>query len=502
MTDPLKPLKRSAKALQKAYDSGDESARLQVHAYVSAVRPLKRADFLHVIARQKGFESWPKLKVAVEARGLARVDAQERLKKALYLGQKPIVERLLAEMPDIASDHFGLQIALYDRTAVQETLWSDPSLATRAIGPRRPILHLAFSRYHQMVSGRDADMLAIAALLHAHGADVNDAYPYQPGGEDMLSALYGALGHGNNMPLARWLLEHGADPNDGESLYHSTELGHHDGLKLLLSHGARPEGTNALFRAMDFNDHAAVKMLLSAGSDPNVLLVGERIPALHHAARRMCDGVMAQQLLEAGADKDRLWNGLSALTLAQLYGNAPVAAVLADAGTSAQPDPALANVIAVMQGAPHAPIDPDKLPEAIGDLLHNLVMLPGSERDVERLVAAGWPWDGADAYDMTPVQLAGWQGMPALMAFFLRMKPDLGHINGYGGTLLSTIIHGSENAPDRPGQDHLACLRLALTEGVALPQPAMTHAGRADVAAFLTEWGARHPGQVVPYGIS
>lgn len=501
MTDPLDPLKRSAKALQKAYDAGDDNARLQVRAYLDADKALKHADYLYVIARQQNFESWPKLKAAVDARGLPRTQAQERLKIALYLGQKPIVEQLLADMADIATDNLALQIALYDRAAVRDTLWGDPTLATRLIGPRRPILHLAFSRYHQMVPDRTADMLAIAQMLLEHGADVNDAYPHQPGSEEMLSALYGALAHARNMPLARWLLENGADPNDGESLYHTTELGHSEGLRLLLAHGAKPDGTNALFRAMDFNAHAAVGLLLKAGADPNEALCGEGFTALHHAARRMCDGKMIALLLKAGADPDALWNGLSARTLAQLYGNDAVAAALANNG-SAPVDPIVQNIINVVQDAPHQPIDAGRIPNAISDLLHNLVIVPGSEPVVQRLVMAGWPWDGVDSSKITPVQLAGWQGMPALMAFFLGMKPDLSHINGYGETLLSTIIHGSENAPSRSGQDHVECLRLALTEGVALPQPAIAGAGRSDVAAFLKEWAAAHPGQVVAYGIA
>ena len=115
MTDPLDPLKRSAKTLQKAYEAGDDNARLQVRAYLDADKALKHADYLYVIARQQNFESWPKLKAAVDARGLPRTQAQERLKVALYLGQKPIVEQLLADMADIATDNLALQIALYDR---------------------------------------------------------------------------------------------------------------------------------------------------------------------------------------------------------------------------------------------------------------------------------------------------------------------------------------------------------------------------------------------------
>ena len=111
----------------------------------------------------------------------------------------------------------------------------------------------------------EADMLVIAGALVENGADVNDGYAFPAGSDHRLSALYGAIGHANNMALGRWLLQHGADPNDGESLYHSVELGHHEGLRMLLQHGADPKGTNALLRAMDFDDIEAVRMLLAAG---------------------------------------------------------------------------------------------------------------------------------------------------------------------------------------------------------------------------------------------
>jgi hypothetical protein len=66
-----------------------------------------------------------------------------------------------------------------------------------------------------------------------------------------------------------------------------------------------------------------------------------------------------------------------------------------------------------------------------------------------RLVALGVPFDTPDGEGLTPVQIAGWEGLPDIMAYLLSLKPDLGHINGYGGTLLSTILHGSENNPNR-----------------------------------------------------
>ncbi|WP_242500835.1 ankyrin repeat domain-containing protein [Tropicimonas sp. IMCC6043] len=285
----LQQLRRDAKALKKLHEAGDAEAvrRLAVHPPGSD-GPLKHADFLHVIAREQGFASWPRLKLAVETAGLDRAQQIQRLKMALFHGQIAVVERLLEQTPDLADGLFSIQVALLNRAEVARMLEEDPGRATSLHGPRRPICHLAFSRWIHARPELEADMLAIARMLVENGADVNDSFPAGAGNDHRLSALYGAIGHGNNMVLARWLLENGADPNDGESLYHSTELGHHVGLRLLLAHGATPAGTNALLRAMDFNDHVAVQMLLDAGAHPDDFagepVGGERpqvIPALH-----------------------------------------------------------------------------------------------------------------------------------------------------------------------------------------------------------------------------
>lgn len=61
-----------------------------------------------------------------------------------------------------------------------------------------------------------------------------------------MSALYGAAGIVHDPDLTRVLLDAGADPDDGESLYHSTEAESPEGLRLLLARGAQTRGTNAL----------------------------------------------------------------------------------------------------------------------------------------------------------------------------------------------------------------------------------------------------------------
>ncbi|WP_425099498.1 ankyrin repeat domain-containing protein [Tropicibacter sp. S64] len=508
MTDlSLDGLRFAAKRLHHAYIARAPWAveRLAQHPPGKPPEALTRADFLHVIAQEHGFASWPKLKLAAETLGLDRAAAQQQLKIALFHGQNARTEALLARFPDLADGLFGLQCALYQREAVAAALAAKPGLAVERLGPRTPILHLAFSKWIHARPDLEADMLAVAQMLLDHGADVNDGYPYQPGEDHLLSALYGAIGHADNMVLGRWLMEHGADPNDGESLYHATELGHHAGLRMLLEAGADPKGTNALFRAMDFNDHGAVRLLLDHGArvdDYNAAPVGGEapvvIPALHQVARRGCDGAMARMVLEAGADPALRWKGVTAYEMAVVFGSDAVAEAIREAGGETSVSPQTEPLVAAVEGRDGPFIDPAKLPEAFAHLLREMVHMADRLPQMQALVARGLPYDQPDAHEkVTPTHIAGWSGLPEVLGWLIGLRPDLSHVNAYGGTLLSTIIHGSENNPAREGRDYLACLTLALEAGVALPEAALRGAGRADVAAFLEAWAEAHPGQVV-----
>ncbi|SNR25049.1 ankyrin repeat domain-containing protein [Puniceibacterium sediminis] len=504
----LDSLRRDAKALKKAHAARAPGAleRLKAHVPRADLGALKHADFLHVIAREHDFESWPRLKLAAETIGMDRAARQQRLKVALFHGHGWAAEQLLDETPDLADGLFGLQCALYDRAAVVSALARDPGLAVQTFGPRRPILHLAFSKWIKQRPDLEADMLAVAEALKTAGADVNDGYAAEAAPDRALSALYGALGHSDNMVLARWFLDHRADPNDGESLYHATELGHHDGLRMLLAHGADPKGTNALLRAMDFDDVAAVRMLLEHGAQPDdfddtdaVDVQPWTIPALHHAARRGSGVEMVALLLEHGADPARPYQGVSAYSYARVHGNRIVADAIEERGAAI---PLTREEKLLAQAAdgdlrPGIFIDPDKLPEAYRTILRQILHLPGRLDHIRRLVGLGVEYDGTDSEGLTPVQVAGWSGLPEVLEYFLSLRPDLSHVNGYGGTLLSTIIHGSENNLQQDGRDYLACLELALRQGVALPRKMIGQAGREDVAAFLEAWAEAHPGQVV-----
>jgi ankyrin repeat protein len=354
-------------------------------------------------------------------------------------------------------------------------------------------------------------MLAIADLLLAHGADVNRGMPSHDGSDHMLSPLYFAIGHADNMALGRWLLEHGANPNDEESLYHATELGHHEGLTMLLEHDADPSGTNALLRAMDFHDVEAVRMLLDAGAladefnaDPVGGQMPSVVPCLHQAARRMSPPTMIKLLLEAGADPGRTYEGCSAYGYACVFGHDALVDAIVSHGDAVALTPQEVLLAKAAKGEPTDGqfIDPAQLPEAYRGIIRTIAHLPGKLDHIKRLVALGVEFDQPDQEGLTPVQAVGWEGLPEVLAYFLTLSPDLSHVNGYGGTLFSTIIHGSENNPARAGRDYVACLELVLKEGVALPRRAIELAGDPDIADFLTEWAQSKPGQVVEGGVA
>lgn len=502
MTHSIDHFRRAAKQLRKAVKGTDATAQARVQAIISdkSTSDLKHADFLHVIAREQGHRSWPDLKLAIETEHMDRQHLQRRMAHALFNGQPWLIERLFDMAPDVAEGSFVLNCATFNLASVSAMLAGDPSLATTEVDRRRPILHLAFSQYLKVAPHLEDDMLQIANLLLQNGADVNDSFPYEPGGTDMLSVLYGAIGHSNNMALGQLLLDRGANPNDGESLYHSTELGHHDGLKMLLAAGANPIGTNALLRAIDFDDAKAVGLLLDAGADPNEGLQQDgtvtTIPAMNHAARRRAGPAVIRSLSEHGARADLLFKGHSAYAMAAMMGNDVMVQHLQKKGEGPTLDHN-ENVIAEAVKGNRVGRLENPISEEIKRCLERLLRTDISAERIKTLIDVGVNPDWTDEMGLPAIQVAGWEGRADVVTLMLGPDTDLDQKNGFGGDLLGTILHGAEHCPDRAKRDHVGCLSLVLEAGAIVRQAEIDGTGRADISEILLDWTERHPEKLV-----
>lgn len=496
--DPLDRFRRAAKALKASYEAGvpDGLTRMRANPPRRDGAELKHADFLHVIARENQFNSWPMMKEAIARLGMDRAARQQRLKVALWHGQTQIIRDLVWEDPNVTDGALGLQCALYEPRFL-EALAEDPTIPATEFGGRRPLLHLTFSKAFEAFPDRSPQMFEIAQALLNAGADVNDSFPAPGDEENPLSALYGAIGHAGNLELGQWLLDRGANPNDGESLYHACEIGSPEGVGMLLAAGADPNQTNALKRAMDFDSLEMVQLFLDAGADPNEGADGWT--ALHHAALRMSSGPICNALVDAGADASITGRGITAYAAAKVYGNEALAQLMTPVALSK--DEQLLAKAAVGEVPEGRFVDPAKLPDIYLDLVREFAGRPEKQTHLSALIKIGMPWDRPDQWGVTPVQIAGWLGQPEMLSFFLQLKPNLGHVNGYGGTLFSTILHGSDNNPERSNGDYVTCLRIVLEEGVSLPRRAIKAAGNTDIRAFLSEWAEQKPGQVVEHGV-
>lgn len=234
--DPhLDHLRGQAKTLLKGVRAGDAAA-VALAGEFHPVRTL--ADAQLVIARSYGFPSWPRIVRHVELVDRYRRSphrqsvggpldtpeqrADEFLRLAtLHYGQDdPARQRsareLLERFPEIAQSNIYTQVVAGELDGI------DFGQAAVEGGPYgwEPLLYLTYSRL-------DApNQLEIARRLLENGADPNAGYLWE-GLPSPFTALTGVFGRGegdqpphrDRVPLARLLLDAGADPNDSQTMY-------------------------------------------------------------------------------------------------------------------------------------------------------------------------------------------------------------------------------------------------------------------------------------------
>jgi ankyrin repeat protein len=321
-------------------------------------------------------------------------------------------------------------------------------------GPRgwAPLLYVTHSCFAAVEPARE---------LLDRGADPNAFFTNEYG---RMSALYGAAGRVHDPALTRLLLERGADPDDGESLYHATEAPSPECVRVLLEHGAEVEGTNALAHALDEDRFEHVRLLLEAGADP------AEYAYVSHAVRRGRGPKVLRLLVDHGAHVDRpggeTWRGDVPLRTpyqhAVLRGRDDAATALAELGAATDVDPADVAVGAVARGERPAiplPADPDvDVQEVL--ILTALFGHPGLVID---LAGPGFRGVVGGSPEGSLLQHAAWVGSPGVVRQLLERGADP-NAEGGSGAPLAWAAHGSQNW-EVGGRDYVAVAEQLVEAG-------------------------------------
>lgn len=514
----LGQLKKQAKELLAFYRQGDPAALQRFRESLPAVRgkddkglvahALRLHDAQSCVAREYGFPSWFELQLFVHARRALADDPDQALRRWLlmvYAGdvaggnhtsRPAVAARLLNENSTPLGDDPYLACAIGDEDALQRATERDPGWIHREGGPLRlpPLVAVTHSGLTRQPGFRER-LRDCAKFLLSAGASPNQSIGNRwppasleaPSDTERLSALYGAAGKAHDPELTRLLLNAGANPNDGESLYHSLEAP--ACTQLLLNAGARIAGTNAMYRALDLDDAGVLQMLLAHGGDPNEPPMGsptsEWGSPLLWAIRRRRSLAHIQALLAAGARADACTrNGVQARTLALRFGRPEVAELLAPAST--EPEPLAAEeafVVACACGdVESARAIQRNHPGVIGALDDaRLRLLPelaeqGCIEAVKTMVTCGWPLEirGGDI-DATALNHAVFRGDADLTRFLLEHNADWRTQHGFGDNACGSLSWASLNEPV-DGGDWVECARALRAHGLppARPDPSGT----------------------------
>jgi ankyrin repeat protein len=390
---------------------------------------------------------------------------------------------------------------------VSAALAAEPRLATAVHLPEGwpPLLYLSTSPLH---AGNPQGVLRCAELLLAHGADPNSHMIWDAADpHSKIPALYFAC-VADNVPVVRLLLERGADPNDGESIYHAAELNRTECLELLLAHGADVSGRHShwgntpLYFLAGYGENApncatateGMRWLLAHGADPNVTSGREAETPLHRVAAFGRGPAVVELLLAHGAEVDQpRSDGRTAYVLALRAGNTAVMDLLrergADTSLAAPVDELLAACMRADAEAARALLarHPGLVDEFTPEDRWAFAQAAdeGREASVRLMAELGFDlrWEGHGCG--TPLHKAAWRGNAAMVRLLLDLGAPVNVRDGqYGSSPLGWAAHGSSNCR-QADDDYLAVVEALLAAG-------------ADGETSVNRWGEGPEGMASP----
>lgn len=426
----------------------------------------------------------------------------ERFLHAIRENDASRAVELLATHPGIVKYSVHVAAAACDADVLQQFLASDPTLATTAGVPdkREPMIYVAQTMLPILNEAlRDSNTRCAELLLKNGGNATSFVLWNEDEKESKLFALYFACA-ANNAGTANLLLEHGADPNDGECIPHAAERNHRECLELLLKHGANisdrhPDWDNTAlyflsgykeFNPLCASSELGMRWLLEHGANPNVAsyvdrkhenLASRAEAPLHRITSYGRSVNVARMLIEYGTQVDiPRGDGKTAYALAIRAGNLKVAEYLKSVGaddTKLSPADELLGACAVADEARARKIvsmHPTLMSALTAEDRQALALAAeeGKEDNVRLMVSLGWSLSDEGAWSGTPLHHAAWHGRPAMT----RLLVDLGapinfRDSTFGSSPIAWAAHGSTNCRAGHDDDYRAVVDVLLDAGAS-----------------------------------
>ena len=486
----LAQLKHQAKTLLHSAQARDSATLARFRALPAFTRrsdaELAVASFaLHdaqsVIAREYGFDSWNALREHLEEITLDFSAAVDEFVKAVTEDRPDRAERLFARHPRVAGANFHTALVLGDATTVEKRLAENPALATAPGGPRNwpPLLYVCHTTASRGVPARADGLVAIARRLLALGVDPNTRFPWLHHGVQR-PVLWGAVCMVRHLPLAKLLLESGANPNDGVPFPLAAGGGDLPALELLLAHGVdvnvawATDGSATLYAILHWSSQLdGARWLLDHGAHPDPVYRANGETPLHVVARKL--GIeFAEQLVRRGADVSRRRSdGRTPYAVAELNGNRAVADWLLAHGASTEISAIDRFVAACSRGDRAAAesmlaVRPELRSELTAD--HCIALHEAAGRNdlaaLETMLICGFDPNFADAeMGATALHRAAIEGWPGAARVLLAYGASVtARDKEFHGQPLIWAVEGSRSTK-RTDRDHAAVGKLLLLAG-------------------------------------
>lgn len=229
-------------------------------------------------------------------------------------------------LPHVSEPDLFHAAVLLDVNRVRQLLAKGASADQRDLNTMTPLHYCAASALFAVSDRHREAQRTVAKLLLDAGADVNAVHAYAREPEYSIPVLYYPTGYHDNPSLTEYLLDRGANVDDGESIWHASDEGHQGALELLARRIPPKQlaaiTTDALPGQLRWGKTRAAPWLLAHGADPNVLHQQSGDAALHATAKVGSSEKIVRLILEHGGRKDlKNREGLTPREVARRAGN-------------------------------------------------------------------------------------------------------------------------------------------------------------------------------------